>query len=290
MNKTLAEFSRLAVQQLQTLYPEREIKAMIRVLLEHYGNFSSAKQHAFPETIINEEIENKLTKALQMLSFGQPLQYVTGETYFCGLRIEVNEKVLIPRPETEELVQWAINELSGNDNANIIDLCTGSGCIAIALAKRFPQASVSACDISEEALTIAQGNAQNNHVHIHFSQCNILTPVNTANAPVYSLIICNPPYVRLSERVAMHKNVLDFEPAQALFVDDADSLVFYRAIVAFAQQTLAPDGCIMTEINEALGRETAHLFRESGFAKVSLRKDINGKDRMLKAEKVRRLF
>ncbi len=281
----IAVYTQQAILQLQHLYPEQEIRAMIRVLLQHYGHFSSAQIHAFPDTILDETISVTLNDALQQLSSGKPLQYVTGETQFFNLPFEVNEHVLIPRPETEELVQWAVEILNKKENITMLDACTGSGCIAVALAAQFPQAMVSACDISKEALVVAHRNAKKNHVSIRFFECDILHRIIDADSR-YSFIISNPPYIRYSEQEAMHKNVLDFEPEQALFVDDDDPLLFYQALTVLAQQTLLPGGCILVEINEAFGKETVKLFEAAGFKNVSLRKDINGKDRMVKAEKI----
>ena len=281
---TIADFIKLSKEQLRLLYSEREIKAMAQILLEHYGCFSSTQIHAFPDADIKKDILHKLIPTLQELATGKPLQYAIGEAQFCNLHFEVNEHVLIPRPETEELVYWASEALDVQTSLKVLDLCTGSGCIAISLAKQFPKVDISACDISSEAIAVARRNAEKNEVSVHFFEGDILDLKSSYDLQ-YSLIVSNPPYVRQSERASMHKNVLGFEPAQALFVPGEDPLIFYRAIAIFAQQSLFPNGCVLVELNEAFGNETAKLFRDFEFSEVTLRKDINGKDRMLKAKK-----
>ena len=226
------------------------------------------------------------------------MQYVTGKTEFCGLTFEVNEQVLIPRPETEELVRWAVEELRTFAAPVVLDLGTGSGCIAVAVVKQCPTAKVFACDISHEALAVAQRNAAKNEVAVDFFQCDMLKDLKfkvqslkfkTRNSEPINKTICilsNPPYVRNSEKALMHRNVLDHEPHSALFVADADPLVFYRAIAAIAQQCIVDDGFVMVEINEALIADTMQVFSAAGFNALTLRQDINGKNRMLLCRKV----
>ena len=221
---------------------------------------------------------------LNELSTGKPIQYILGKTEFYGLPFLVNPSVLIPRPETEELVDWAINSLKTeiNNSAHIIDIGTGSGCIAISIKKHLPDFKVSAIDISATAIQTATKNAKLNQVEVEFSEEDILNPKATKTKK-YKVIISNPPYVTLLDKRQMHTNVTDFEPHNALFVSDDDPLIFYRFIAKFAIKHLDQNGLLFFEINESYGQETVNLLDELGFKEISLRKDLSGKDRMLKA-------
>ena len=277
---TVEDIFRKARLQCRHLYPEQEINAIVRVLLQHYVGLTTAQIYAdFHRTLPTADCR-LLADALQQLADGRPLQYVTGETEFCGLTFEVNEHVLIPRPETEELVYWAVEELRKFTAPVVLDLCTGSGCIAVAVAKQCPTAQVFACDISAEALVIAQRNALRNKVAVDFFQADILSSkFKVQQSPV--VILSNPPYVRNSEKALMRGNVLNYEPHAALFVDDDNPLIFYRAITAIASQHILSLGFVMVEINEALAAETMRVFRTAGFSSLTLRQDINGKDRVI---------
>jgi release factor glutamine methyltransferase len=273
-----AQLHEQSQQQLQPLYSEGEARALSQALLQHFGKMPRTRLYAFPETEIPAEAVQNIHAAVAGLLAHQPLQYLLGETSFCGFPIEVSPAILIPRPETEELVEWAAGAI-GRDTA-VIDLCTGSGCIAVALKKIIPSAEVYACDLSPEALEMAQRNAARNGVSIRFFRCDVLSAIEFDRK--VDCIISNPPYVRHSEKAAMNPNVLRYEPHQALFVADSDPLVFYRAIARFAQQHLRKDGMVFVEINEALGEETKALFSSAGFTSIELRNDINGKNRMIK--------
>ncbi|MDR2359306.1 MAG: peptide chain release factor N(5)-glutamine methyltransferase [Prevotellaceae bacterium] len=275
---SVAQLHEQSQRQLQPLYSKEEARALSYALLQHFGKLSRTQLYAFPETELSPETAQQVQTAIAGLLAHQPLQYVTGETLFCGFPIEVSGAVLIPRPETEELVEWAAG--NAGKQAVVIDLCTGSGCIAIALKKIIPSAEVYACDLSPEALEVAQRNAAKNDAAIHFFRCDILSAMPFGKKA--DCIISNPPYVRHSEKAAMGKNVLLYEPPQALFVADNDPLVFYRAIARFAQQHLQDNGSVFVEINEALGDETKALFETAGFSAVELRKDMHGKDRMIR--------
>jgi release factor glutamine methyltransferase len=275
---SVAQLHRESQRQLRPLYSKEEARALSYALLQHFGKLSRAQLHAFPDAELPPETVAQIQTAVAGLLAHQPLQYLTGETLFCGFPIEVSGAVLIPRPETEELVEWARGSIG--EGATVIDLCTGSGCIAVAVKKIIPSAEVYACDISPEALETAQRNATKNDAEIHFFHCDILSPV--AFDKKVDCIISNPPYVRQSEKALMNENVLLYEPHQALFVDDSDPLLFYRAIAYFAQQHLRDSGTVFVEINEALGAETKALFEAAGFTAVELRKDLNGKDRMIR--------
>jgi len=222
---------------------------------------------------------------LEQLKKEIPIQYLLGSTSFYGLNFEVNSDVLIPRPETEELVDWIIKDclIFRNDvTLKIVDIGTGSGCIAISLAKNLPNAQVFAIDVSGKALATAKKNAELNNVEVTFIQKNIL---ETASLDFqFDIIVSNPPYVRNLEKVEINKNVLDNEPHLALFVDDNDALVFYRKIAELAQKSLSKNGQLYFEINQYLGKETVALLENLGFENLELRKDIYGNDRMIFAE------
>lgn len=228
--------------------------------------------------------EKKFEDALLRLLKHEPIQYIIGETEFFGLKFKVNKNVLIPRPETEELVQWILKDLESlkTQELSILDIGTGSGCIAISLAKKLPNARVSAIDISEGALEIARSNAKMNDVEIDFILQDIL---KSAELPgKYDLIVSNPPYVRELEKKEMHRNVLENEPEMALYVKDLEPLIFYQKITKLAETDLKLGGSLYFEINQYLGKETAEVLTESGFKPFS-GKDIFGNDRMLKGTK-----
>ncbi|WP_141882971.1 peptide chain release factor N(5)-glutamine methyltransferase, partial [Flavobacterium psychrophilum] len=220
---------------------------------------------------------------LLQLKEQKPIQYILGETQFFGLPFYVNENTLIPRPETEELVEWIIKEnlkISSLKNLKILDIGTGSGCIAISLAKNLPNASVFAIDVSDKALATAQKNAVLNEVDITFIEKNILQTEDLNQE--FDIIVSNPPYVRNLEKKEIHKNVLEYEPHLALFVEDNDSLLFYRKITELATRNLSNNGQLYFEINQYLGKETVELLEKYNFKNTTLKKDIYGNDRMIK--------
>lgn len=290
LQKTKRQFMEaLAVQ-----FPQREAEQLMRILLEDLFGIDWNQQLMNPEMRIDEHQHYQLSEAIQRLLSGEPVQYVTGMVRFCDLIFKVSPAVLIPRPETEELVQKiSTTSLPCHSNAGmcegresmggdpkkirIWDIGTGSGCIAIALAKQFVNAEVVAFDVSEEALQIAKENAENNGVQMAFIQDDVLNPHSDYfNQPV-DLIVSNPPYVCDSERAAMEANVLDWEPEKALFVPDDDPLRFYRQILALAKTQLNPDGQVWFEINERMGEEMLSLCREMGFSNAEVLEDFAGK-------------
>jgi release factor glutamine methyltransferase len=212
-----------------------------------------------------------------------PIQYLLGTTHFYGLEFEVNSAVLIPRPETEELVDWIIQSSKVQSKLKILDIGTGSGCIAIALAKNLPNAQVFALDVSEQALATAKKNAEKNQVHLSFIHQSILETEDLAQE--FDIIVSNPPYVRELEKHEIKNNVLDNEPHLALFVEDNDALIFYRKIAQLAQKNLKSEGQLYFEINQYLGKETLNLLLEMGFKNCELRQDIYGNDRMIQCSK-----
>lgn len=273
------------------IYPLEEIESFFNILSGKYLNLSRIEIALNPNKEISAEEEAKFQDALIRLKSNEPIQYIIGETEFYGLSFKVNKHTLIPRPETEELVEWILADFLkskklgkhlSNIEFNVLDIGTGSGCIAISLAKNLVGAKVSAIDISKEALILANLNAEMNGVAVNFVQKDIL---NTETLPdKYDLIVSNPPYVRELEKNQMMPNVLKHEPEIALFVKDDDALLFYRAIAQLAKFHLNPSGKLYFEINEFLGEELTVLLREQGFKEIQLKKDIYGKNRMLKCE------
>jgi len=225
----------------------------------------------------------QIKEILRRLIQFEPIQYILGETEFYGCLLKVTPSVLIPRQETEELVDWIIIDYR-HLTPSILDIGTGSGCIPVTLAKNIAGCTVQGWDISPEALVVAQENAIKNHVKVSFHCVDILNAVVPVHSEKFDIIVSNPPYVTLSEKPVMHQNVIHFEPHLALFVPDSDPLVFYRKIAELAIHQLKPGGHLYLEINEKSGNETANLLRMKGFVDIILKKDINGKDRMVKGK------
>jgi release factor glutamine methyltransferase len=218
----------------------------------------------------------------------QPVQYVTGTAWFYGMELMVNPQVLIPRPETEELVEWIVNDVRmvrqlADADMRMLDIGTGSGCIPLALKKELPAADVWGIDVSPGALETAKANATQQQLDVRFEQVNVLDEQATATLPFFDVIVSNPPYIKQSEHTSMQQQVLAYEPALALFVPDEDALLFYRVIAALAKHKLARGGSLYFEINEALGNEVVELLKATGYKDVTLKQDIFGKDRMVKA-------
>ena len=281
------DIEQYCITELDGLYPEGEIGMFVRLLFEAFLGWDRTQLLMNRDTTVNQSDLLRFHWAVEDLKRYRPIQHIIGWTEFCGCRIEVNEDTLIPRPETEEIVNHIINRFSP---FTILDLCTGSGCIAIALAKHLPKAEVTAIDISEKALDVARRNTELNNVKVNFIRADILSELIIENLKLkieksqFSIIISNPPYVMDKEKGAMQPNVLDWEPASALFVPDSDPLLFYRAIANLATRLLADDGMLVLEINEQLGDETLHLFEEKGF-RGTIHSDFRGKPRMLCLQK-----
>jgi release factor glutamine methyltransferase len=286
--KTVQEVSAAFRKELSAWYDINEIDSLCRIVLAEITGASSAKIKAFPELEISAEQSEKINNILSHLKTGEPVQYILGHTEFYGLPFKVNPSVLIPRPETEELVDWAISSVSSSQLVvgSILDIGTGSGCIAISLKKNLADAEISAMDISIEALKTAKENADLNNTSINFIQADILNLTN--QSPItdnYSLIISNPPYVTPEDKRRMHSNVTDFEPHTALFVPENDPLIFYKAIADFAADKLEKGGLLFFEINESYGEEIVKLLSGKLFINIELRKDMGGKERMVTAKK-----
>ena len=266
---------------LSGLYPSEEIQSFFNILSEKYLNLSRIEIALNPERVISEEVSEKYQKALLRLKNYEPVQYIIGETEFYGLPFKVNKHTLIPRPETEELVEWIIDTSEFRiQDSGLLDIGTGSGCIAISLAKNLPDSKISALDISDGALKIARKNAEMNKVEVDFFQTDIL---NTKTLPKkYDVIVSNPPYVRELEKKQMRQNVLNYEPDSALYVKNDDPLLFYRVISQLAKKHLQPNGKLFFEINEYLADELTELLKSEDFKNIEVKKDIFGKNRMIK--------
>jgi len=267
--------------ELKGLYPETEIKSFSYLIIEKLTGFSRTEIIVNKNTLFSDEQHHVIETFIEKLKKNVPIQYILGETEFFGLAFNVNESVLIPRPETEELVEWIHSENTLTANLNILDIGTGSGCIAISLKHEFPNASVHAFDISEKVLETAQSNATLNKLEVNFSKVDILNTPEMKQK--WDIIVSNPPYVTELEKSKILPNVLDYEPHLALFVPDNDPLLFYRCIAIFAQQHLKPKGKLYFEINRQFGKATVDLLTAMGFGNVELRKDISGNDRMIRS-------
>ncbi|MEO2053219.1 MAG: peptide chain release factor N(5)-glutamine methyltransferase [Allomuricauda sp.] len=300
----LKEIKTIFHQELGDSYPKEEIDSFFYRCIEHYLKLERFVLAIQPGLSLTKQEEQPLFEALAQLKLDKPLQYILGTAHFMDLELLVNEHVLIPRPETEELVRWILKYLQddtglGPDaersrsvtstthkdrSLQILDIGTGSGCIAIALAKALPNAKVTAIDISEKALAVAQKNSAFNHVDVTFVRQDILDPELAPELELhFDIIVSNPPYVRQLEQNQMQKNVLEYEPHTALFVPDNDALIFYDAIAQFAKKHLKKKGSLYFEINQYLRAETKALLNAHDFSEIELRKDMFGNDRMLKA-------
>ena len=268
-------------EQLCSIYDRDEANAMTLILLEHYFNIDRVKMALEPQLRLSESEMLTFHFAVKDLLKNKPIQYIIGETEFCDFKFKVNENVLIPRPETSELVHFIVNgqRSTVNSQRSILDIGTGSGCIAISLAKLLPQNKVFALDISEKALEVAKENAINNDADVTFIHDDILSLKNKIDTK-FDIIVSNPPYVRELEKAEMRDNVLNWEPHNALFVSDNDPLIFYRKILEFAKTHLNENGEVWFEINEYLGKEMTELCNEMGFSQVEVFNDFRGKERV----------
>jgi len=270
-------------KELAGIYPGPEITAMTNIIIRSVTGITKGHQLYLTDQKVTVEQASLIDRICRELKTGKPIQYILGETIFYECRIKLNSSTLIPRPETEELVDLVIRENNGYIG-NIIDFATGSGCIAIAVASNLPGTTVTGTDISEDALIIARENALINNVGIIWLKDDILTP-DTGAMEKAGIIVSNPPYVRNSEKKMMNKNVLGFEPHSALFVADSDPLLYYRGILNKAAKLLNPNGRIYFEINEMLGEAMFLLLESFGYSEIKIISDINGKERMIKGIK-----
>ncbi|MDO6600618.1 peptide chain release factor N(5)-glutamine methyltransferase [Tenacibaculum sp. 1_MG-2023] len=286
---TLKDFKSNFSEQLSSIYPKTEIDTFFFLLIEEYLDFQRIDSVLKADFIIPSEVLNDFNAAIERLKNEEPIQYILGNTEFYGLPFLVNKNTLIPRPETEELVEWIITEIKEkrekkqeeDSTITLLDIGTGTGCIPISLKKNLPNATISAIDVSKEALKTAKENAKLNSVDINFMEIDILKTDDLPNN--YDIIVSNPPYVRELEKVEIKNNVLENEPHLALFVDDNNPLIFYDKIADLAKLHLSKNGLLFFEINQYLGKETVDMLAQKGFKSIELKKDFSGYDRMIKA-------
>jgi release factor glutamine methyltransferase len=269
-------------EKLQSLYPPEEIESFISMIFSYVLGFTRLEMHLRQTAKIPEAKLIQIAEIVNRLAEYEPIQYVLGETEFFGLKFKVSPAVLIPRPETEELVDWILKDKQEHFSS-FLDVGTGSGCIPVAIAKSSQFVNVEGWDISEEALLVARKNAKINNVPVVFFRFDIFKWHEIPVGKKWDIIASNPPYVMYKEKELMNKNVTDFEPHLALFVPDKDPLIFYREIIGFASKHLNRGGHLYFEINEKLGLEVSLLLQSASFTDIVLRKDINGKDRMVRA-------
>lgn len=273
--------------QLDDIYDFNEVESFFYMLIEQYFQLPKYSIALEPDKVISGPDQTIMLEALEELKSQKPIQYILGNTEFFGLHFKLNKDVLIPRPETEELVTWVLEECQGM-NLKILDVGTGSGCIAIVLAKNLPEAQISGLDISRRAIGLATENASINDVGVRFFQTDILLSETLSEEIMdkeFDIIVSNPPYVLNSEKKEMRLNVLDNEPHSALFVDDDRALLFYNGIIEFAKKALKVNGSLYFEINEKFGQEICNLLKENKYSDIQLKQDIYGKDRMIRAIK-----
>ncbi len=292
----IKELKKYFVDSISELYPSEEVQSFFNLLAEKHLEMSRIEIVLNSDTSISEAKITKFNKAIQRLKNFEPIQYIIGETEFYGLPFKVDKNVLIPRPETEELVSWVLEsvsvisdiERSRNELSSILDIGTGSGCIPISIASKLPKPNITALDISKKALEVAKQNAKLNKVNINFIEADILNDkawnLEFKNLE-FDVIVSNPPYVRELEKEQMKPNVIDHEPATALFVKDEDPLLFYRKIAIFCQQYLKEKGTLFFEINEYLSNGVCEMLTIEGFKNIEVKKDIFNKNRMVKCNK-----
>lgn len=270
-------------KELSELYPESEVKSIGYLIIEKITGFSRTQLIVNKNTIFSDEQHHLVESFVRKLKKNIPIQYILGEEYFMGIKLQVNNSVLIPRPETEELIEWIAAENEKKTAGRMLDIGTGSGCIALSLKSLFPYSEVTAFDVSASALEVARTNATMNHLSVEFQCVDILNP------PVFykkwDVIVSNPPYITHREKIFMEPNVLNHEPHLALFVPDTDPLLFYREIAIFGIKNMMEGGRLCFEINRAYGPQTKTMLESFGYRQVELRKDISGNDRMIRAVK-----
>lgn len=281
MYKTLSNIR----QSLKSYYPESEISSIIRLINQHITGSSLPLALLDKNTKITEAQTREIAKIVDRLRTFEPIQYILESTEFYNLNFYLNNNVLIPRQETEELVDLIITNNQSSTSVSILDIGTGSGCIAIALKKNMPNIEIEAWDISFEALEVAKKNSKINHTHINFKQVDVLSDYPTST--IYNIIVSNPPYILEKEMVDMERNVLDFEPHNALFVPDNDPLLFYNRIADISKKLLSDKGKLYFEINRAQGTDLVEMLNKKGFSNIRLIKDISKNDRMIEAQLIR---
>jgi release factor glutamine methyltransferase len=280
---TVIQAYQYLLNDLRPLYDQRELSSIFRLILEDIG-FGKDVLLLRPDTKLSDRQENRIVEIINDLEKEKPIQYILGYAWFYEKKFLLEKGVLIPRPETEELVDLIIKE-NTRTNPTIIDIGTGSGCIALSLSMNIPGAQLTAMDYSENALNIAKENADFHHLDIKFILDDILNPNFSLYSESFDIVVSNPPYVRLSEKMWMKKNVTDYEPEMALYVSDVDPLIYYRKTEEFCSKKLMAKGLIYLEINEYLGNETAAIFVNKNYSSVDILNDLQGKNRFLKIQK-----
>lgn len=275
----LKEYRNYFIEKLAPLYDGMEAESFFNITLEELKGWKRIDLAMQPDAVLSSEEIAKWNGILEQLEEQRPIQYIFGKAHFYGLEFEVNENTLIPRPETEELVEWIVKENEFKGKITLLDIGTGSGCIAISLAKNLSDAAVSAIDVSTEALAVAKRNALHNKTNVNFIHQDILAAETLPQT--FDVIVSNPPYVRNLEKAEIKENVLQYEPHLALFVEDNDALLFYRKIALLAKANLSPNGKLYFEINQYLGAEMIDMLENFGFKNIVLKKDIYGNDRMI---------
>lgn len=271
--------------QLYEVYEKREAANIADMVIEHVTGQKKIDRIIYKDLPVSAHQQAEIARIAGELFHHRPIQYVLGEAWFMDMKLSVNESVLIPRPETEELVEWMVEDIRKSDKQEILllDIGTGSGCIPIAVRKKIPGVVASAIDVSEDALQVAQLNSMDQQLAVDFLRLDFLNEEEWTRLGKYDIIVSNPPYIQQREAAFMHEHVLKHEPHLALFVADNEALIFYRLIAKFGRQHLQREGCIYAEINEAFGEAVVNLFKENGYKNVILKKDMQGKDRMVKA-------
>ena len=276
----IKEIYKTFLSQIEPLYGAREASVITNMVFESVANRNRSDMIKTPDEILNPALYQRLDECLRQLLQHKPVQYVLGKAWFCGMELKVNEQVLIPRPETEELVAWAIKSIEKKLSLlNILD-------IGITLKKKFPRAKVTVIDSSKEALSIAKENADIQKMEIDFTAIDFLQESQWEDLGMFDIIISNPPYIALHEKEQMEKHVIDYEPHSALFVTNEEPLIFYKKIARFGVKHLAEGGCIFVEVNEFLSEHTADVFQLEGYSSIEIKKDIFGKERMIRAKRV----
>jgi release factor glutamine methyltransferase len=287
---TMQEATWFILKKLRSIYPEEEASQITDWVLESLTGSKKAERMLYKNSAITDKEELQLQQFAEKLMRHEPIQYVLNEAWFCGLKFYVDKNVLIPRPETEELVEWVFEEVrspksevrSQTSTLSILDIGTGSGCIPIALKRKLPEAEVWSCDVSEEALNIARKNAAAIGADVNFILLDFLNEKKRNQLPHFDIIISNPPYVPEKDKEQMRPNVLNYEPHIALFVPDNDALIFYKAMAEFGKKHLNPSGTIYVEIHEDLGKSVSEVFKSNSYT-TETKKDMQGKERMIKA-------
>ncbi len=281
---TTDDARRKIIEAIKHIYEPNEASGIADLLLEYITKLPKEQRIINKSKILPAPQQKLILRSLTRLQQHEPIQYLINESWFAGMRFYVDRNVLIPRPETEELVEWIVNEFKiQNSKFKILDIGTGSGCIAIALKKKMPGIEMWACDISDEALNVARINADALGATIDFVPMDFLDADQRKQLPVVDVIVSNPPYIPKNETKEMKKNVVEFEPSTALLVPDNDPIIFYKAIAEFGREKLSKAGSIYAEVHENYGQQVKDLFLSKGYQTIQVKKDLQGKDRMIKA-------